>query len=328
MLIAELRVWPSQRTLQGPKGSASLEPLVMAVFLALAARPGELVSRRELFNRLWGSLSVGDDNLNRLVAVLRRTIASLGVTSLRIETVPASGYVLRLDGNCAVESVDSDVEQALSQARESWRLGIPEPDHLRIALLARAGEMKPEDSRISGMLALLHRHAAEYAEPERTSHHVSACEEAANRALEIDSTQIEAATALVSIAPLYGRWLDGSRRLAELCAAAPGHPVPENDLSGARNGNGPGRKQPNGAVIGSSGPTRFQLSSATSLFINIGRLAITLEWTRLPILPCNCGLCTRRSGPCGFGRWPIRTGSKPPRPCLTGHGRTGFRSPC
>lgn len=60
---------------------------------------------------------------------------------------------------------------------------------------------------------------------------MSACEEAANRALELEGTQIEAATALVSVAPLYGRWLEGSRRLAELCAAAPGHPVPENDLS-------------------------------------------------------------------------------------------------
>lgn len=231
MLIAELKVWPSQRVLQGPQGSVSLEPLVMSLFLVLAARPSEVVGRRELFNTLWGSMGVGDDSLNRLIAVLRRSLTQIGVNSVRIETVPASGYVLRLAGAHTPERVSRDVEQAFSQAWDSWRLGIPEPDYLRIALLERAGEMKSDDARIYGMLALLHRHAAEYAEPERTSYHVSACDDASRKALALDDTQTEAATALVSVGPLYGRWIESSRRLKELCSAAPGHPVPENDLS-------------------------------------------------------------------------------------------------
>jgi hypothetical protein len=60
---------------------------------------------------------------------------------------------------------------------------------------------------------------------------VAACEQAARRALVLDPAQIEAATALVSVAPLYGRWAEATRRLTQLCAAAPGHHVPENDLA-------------------------------------------------------------------------------------------------
>jgi hypothetical protein len=42
---------------------------------------------------------------------------------------------------------------------------------------------------------------------------------------------VDGATALISVAPLYGRWVDASRGLEDLCALHPGHPVPENDLS-------------------------------------------------------------------------------------------------
>lgn len=230
MFIAELTVKPGERMIAGPNGSASIEPLVMALFLELASRAGTLVPRRELFRKLWGSLAVGDDNLNRLVAVLRRILRQIGVSSVSIETVPATGYVLQLHA-CSAVRAQYDVQQALSEARDSWRLGLPEPDYLRIALLDRAAQMAQDDSHVLGCAALLHRHAAEYTRPEDASEHVRLCEVNARGALERDPAQVEASTALVSIAPLYGRWLDSSIRLQELCASAPGHPVPENDLS-------------------------------------------------------------------------------------------------
>ena len=201
VLIAELAVRPNERIFSGPNGSTSVEPLVMALFLELSSRAGALVTRRELFDRLWGGAAVGDDNLNRLVALLRRTLNELGITSLRIETVPATGYFLRLEaGGCG-----EDVRQAISEARDSWKLGMPEPDLLRIALLERAAKMDSEDAEVFGLSALLHRHAAEYADPEQAANHVQSCDTAARRALEIDPAQVEALTALVSVAPLYGR---------------------------------------------------------------------------------------------------------------------------
>lgn len=231
MVIAELTVRPIERMLTGPNGSASLEPLAMSLFVELATRAGTLITRRDLFHRLWGSLAVGDDNLNRLVAALRRTLNKVGATSVSIQTVPANGYILRLQGLPCSERMDNEVNQAVSEAFDSWRLGLPEPDHLRIALLERAVSMGSQGPRLFGMLALLYRHAAEYSAPNQAGEHVRSCEGAARRALELDIAQVEASTALASIAPLYGHWTDACRRLTELCDATPGHPVPENDLS-------------------------------------------------------------------------------------------------
>jgi hypothetical protein len=87
------------------------------------------------------------------------------------------------------------------------------------------------DARVLGWLSMLHRQAAEYAPPNAHAEHVLACEAAARRALALDEGQIEAQTALVSVAPLFGRWAEASRKLAQICEASPGHPVPENDLS-------------------------------------------------------------------------------------------------
>jgi DNA-binding winged helix-turn-helix (wHTH) protein len=231
MLIGDLTVWPDERVLAGPNGTASVEPLVMALLLELASRADTLVTRPELFTRLWGSLAIGDDNLNRLVAALRRTLNGIGVASVGIKTVPAAGYSLRLEPHPSRNGADADVLQAISEARDSWRLSLPQPDHLRLSLLERAAQLSPEDPEVFGHLALLHRHAAEYAEPAEASKHVRSCEMAARRALDLDPANVRAATALVSVAPLYGRWFEATRRLSELCAGAPDDPVPQNDLS-------------------------------------------------------------------------------------------------
>jgi DNA-binding winged helix-turn-helix (wHTH) protein len=231
MMVAELAVFPADRVIRGPAGSAPLEPLVMALFLCLAGRTGTLVSRRELFSRLWGAVSVGDDNLNRLVAALRRALISVGASSVRVETVPASGYILRLAALPTGADAGEQAAQALAEGFDSWRLGLPEPDYLRIALLSQAGEIAPDNARIFGLLALLHRHGAEYAPPEEAAGHVRSCELAARRALQIEPGQVEAASALASIAPLYGAWSERSRHLAELCAASGRNLVPEDDLA-------------------------------------------------------------------------------------------------
>ena len=147
MLIGDLTVRPDERVLAGPNGSASVEPLVMALLLELATRADTLVTRPELFTRLWGSLAIGDDNLNRLVAALRRTLNDVGVTSLGIKTVPAAGYSLRLEPYPSRNGADADILQAISEARDSWRLALPQPDHLRLSLLERAAQLSSRRPR-------------------------------------------------------------------------------------------------------------------------------------------------------------------------------------
>jgi DNA-binding winged helix-turn-helix (wHTH) protein len=229
--LGELIVRPNERSIEGPAATRSLEPLVMTLFVALLGRAGKIVERRQLFSRLWGASAVGDDNLNRLVALLRRALTGVGASSLRIETVPGTGYILRLNAPPSPGAAQEEANHALAEGINSWRTAAPEPDYLTIALLSRVLGVAGDEARILGLLALLHRHAAEYGLGHEAAEHLRSCEAAARRALELNPHQPEAGTAIVSINPLYGRWYEASERLVELCAASGRHPVPENDLA-------------------------------------------------------------------------------------------------
>jgi tetratricopeptide (TPR) repeat protein len=71
--------------------------MVMRLFEQLLDHQGEVLSRRELFDSLWGKAQVGDDSLNRLVASLRKALDCTSNGTVVIETVPRAGYRLVVD---------------------------------------------------------------------------------------------------------------------------------------------------------------------------------------------------------------------------------------
>ncbi|MFQ5564212.1 MAG: winged helix-turn-helix domain-containing protein, partial [Parvularculaceae bacterium] len=71
-----------------------LEPKVMDVLCALAARPGEVVSRQELIDKVWGVEFGGDEGLTRAISILRKVFDDAPGESQIIETVPKRGYRL------------------------------------------------------------------------------------------------------------------------------------------------------------------------------------------------------------------------------------------
>ncbi len=226
-----LLVRPGERSLAGPSGTVAVEPLVMRLLLALARRAGRMVDRTALFQLCWGETPVGDDSLNRIVASLRRALRSSGGDTVQIETVPAAGYVLRLSHEAFPETFAVDeIAHARRAARESWRLAFPEPDCLTIERLRRAVALRPDDAEAWGLLALMYRHAAEYAAEHERADHVAHCEQAARRALDI-ADQPEAQVALVSVAPLFGHWGSAYERLRAICTAHPENVIAAHDLS-------------------------------------------------------------------------------------------------
>ena len=66
-------------------------PRLLALLEALLDRPGRLVDKQELLDRVWGGTNVTEANLTVQVSKLRRV---LGETEARpfIETVPTRGY--------------------------------------------------------------------------------------------------------------------------------------------------------------------------------------------------------------------------------------------
>ena len=95
--VGPLRVSPARRLVQGPAGSAHLEPIVMKVFLLLVDAGGSVVTRDELFGNAWGGVFVGDDSLNRAIARVRKIAAETAPGLFEIETIPRTGY--RLTGD-------------------------------------------------------------------------------------------------------------------------------------------------------------------------------------------------------------------------------------
>src|SRR5687768_8248164 len=93
----ELGPWTidaAARQVVGPHGAARLEPKAMGVLVELASRPGEVVARQRLLERVWGAEMATDDVLSRAISELRRALGDDSRNPRFIVTVRGSGYRL------------------------------------------------------------------------------------------------------------------------------------------------------------------------------------------------------------------------------------------
>jgi Tol biopolymer transport system component/DNA-binding winged helix-turn-helix (wHTH) protein len=95
------RVEPELNTLSGPVDDETagardhhLEPKVMAVLLALAAHPNQVVHKDDLIATVWPDTFVSDDVLIRCISILRRVTVDDAHHPRFIQTVPKVGYRL------------------------------------------------------------------------------------------------------------------------------------------------------------------------------------------------------------------------------------------
>jgi len=95
--VNDLEVDPNIGEVRGARGTARLEPRVMAVLEALARRPGELVSRVELLSEIWPGGTTYDEALTQCVYQLRQQLVTAGGDECRdlVTTIPKRGYLLK-----------------------------------------------------------------------------------------------------------------------------------------------------------------------------------------------------------------------------------------
>ena len=88
----DLKTWEISR--QGHRSRLQEKPF--RVLAALTERPGELITRSELRERLWpdGTIVDFDNNLNSAVATLRTALGDSAKSPRVIETLPRLGYRL------------------------------------------------------------------------------------------------------------------------------------------------------------------------------------------------------------------------------------------
>ncbi len=92
--VGEWKVEPGRDRISGPQGSTHLEPKVMEVLVALAARPGDVFSKDELLEAVWTDCHVVEEVLTRSISHLRRALHDSPQEHSHIETIPKRGYRL------------------------------------------------------------------------------------------------------------------------------------------------------------------------------------------------------------------------------------------
>jgi two-component system response regulator MprA len=93
--VAGLRLDPSKHGVSVAERTEPLTPTEFRLMAALAARPGEVLRRRELVNAAWPDGAIVHDNtLDAYVGRLRRKLRELGAAE-ELVTVRGVGYVLR-----------------------------------------------------------------------------------------------------------------------------------------------------------------------------------------------------------------------------------------
>ncbi len=259
--VGPVLVSPSRRLVEGPSGKASLEPLVMHVFLMLLDARGSVVTREEIFNEVWGGAMVGDDSLNRAVARARRIEAETCPGLFEVETIPRTGYRLNLNredwpgaGN---EQSDSRTEYRLTRrttvvgavglagvaaagvgiwsirGRDSREfndlmdrgeqvLEYGDPAHYAAPYFQRAIAMRPEDARAQGLFAYSQALRAEKtAEPVGANKILLDADRAARSALALNQEEPNARLAQLIIQQSSLDFASTEDRLREILAGAP-----------------------------------------------------------------------------------------------------------
>src|ERR1700735_4640949 len=89
---AEFLIESSNRRFSRDGVEFVLEPKAFAVVLQLLSRPGELVTRDQLLDAVWGHRFVPPSTLNRIIALARRAFADDVESPRFIQTVHGAGY--------------------------------------------------------------------------------------------------------------------------------------------------------------------------------------------------------------------------------------------
>ena len=124
--IGALLVEPDQNCISDETERHRLEPKVMEVLCALADRPGEVISRQELIDEVWGVEHGADESLTRAISLLRSVLNTDKDLHSVIETIPKRGYRLAAEiGEVAVPeapAVTAAPEEPVAPfVREPWR---------------------------------------------------------------------------------------------------------------------------------------------------------------------------------------------------------------
>ena len=118
--VGEWLVEPSLNQLSRGDTTIQLELKVMDVLVCLAERAGEIVTRREIVDRVWATECIADNTLTKAITEIRNALGDDARNPSHIETVHRRGYRLI----AAVDSADHHDSVGSMIARHAFPGGI------------------------------------------------------------------------------------------------------------------------------------------------------------------------------------------------------------
>ena len=95
--IGEAYVDFDRLDIHGPNGKTSMESKVMDVLKVLTDHSGQVVTRDELIDQVWGIGFGADERLTRAISLLRKAFGEKSKDNQIIQTIPRKGYLLDAD---------------------------------------------------------------------------------------------------------------------------------------------------------------------------------------------------------------------------------------
>ena len=90
--FGDIRVDVDAHTVRRGQDGCVLEPKAFRVLLELLSRPGDVVTKDELLDKVWGHRSVTPNVLSRAITQIRHAIGDTAHQSRYVQTVPTLGY--------------------------------------------------------------------------------------------------------------------------------------------------------------------------------------------------------------------------------------------
>ena len=92
MRIGQANIDFDALTIHGPEGQFSMESKVMRVLEVLVENAGQVLTRSDLIEAVWGVEYGGDERLSRAISLLRKALGDSRSKAEYIETIPRRGY--------------------------------------------------------------------------------------------------------------------------------------------------------------------------------------------------------------------------------------------
>ena len=94
MRIGPFTVHPDRNYVEHEDNLTTIEPKAMEVLCYLAHRAGEVCTKEEIFEAVWGNVFVTDEALTNAISKLRSALGDQARAPRFIRTIPRRGYCL------------------------------------------------------------------------------------------------------------------------------------------------------------------------------------------------------------------------------------------